>query len=129
MSRRGSLIVPTSQADEDLRVYFRRHKRVGDLNKARLQVAKQSSQIVESKSLKDQIVEVIRDCGNRSSIHSFPSLSTKGVHPLVVLIWLVSLAASWSYLAYQIYTSLILFNAYTVATSVSVHYEVLYSFI
>ena len=78
----------------------------------------------DMQSLKQQIKDSIRDCASRSSVHAFPSLATKGIHPIIVVTWIMCLIASWGYLAYQIYNSIVLFSAFGVSSSISVQFEV-----
>ena len=78
----------------------------------------------DMQSLKQQIKDSVRECAGRSSVHAFPSLATKGIHPLVVVIWILSLIGSWGYLAYQIYNSIVLYSAFGVSSSIAVKFEV-----
>ena len=82
------------------------------------------TQSLRNQTIKKTPVELLRDCASRSSIHSFSSLSKQNAHPLVVVLWLVSIATSWSYLGYQIYLSIALYNTFGVATSEWIEYEV-----
>ena len=78
----------------------------------------------DMQTLKKLIIDSVRECAGRSSIHAFPSLSTKGVHPIIVLIWIVCLIGSWGYLGYQIYNTIVLYISYGVSTSLGVAFEV-----
>ena len=78
----------------------------------------------DMQTLKQQIKDSVRECAGRSSVHAFPSLATKGIHPIIVVIWVVCMLASWGYLIYQIYNTIVLYNNYGVSTSVGVAFEV-----
>ena len=76
-----------------------------------------------STRLKRQIWEIIRDTTERSSIHGFPSFTSRLVHWFVKLIWLLCIGASWGYLIFQINNSFSLFYNYNVVSSTSIVYE------
>ena len=78
----------------------------------------------DMQTLKEQIKDAVRECANRSSVHAFPSLSTKGIHPIIVVMWIVCCLVSWGYLCYQIYNTIVLYNAFGVSSSISVKFEV-----
>ena len=76
-----------------------------------------------NKPLGRQVLEVIKDTAERSSIHGFPSFVSNSVHWFVKLIWLVCVGASWGYLIFQINNSLSLYSSFSVVSSSSIAYE------
>jgi hypothetical protein len=89
---------------------------------SRAEIIKQADE--DSQSMKHQVMDSIRDSAGRSSVHAFPSLATKGIHPIIVAIWIVCMTASWGYLIYQIYNTVVLYNTLGVTTSIGVAFEV-----
>ena len=79
-------------------------------------------------TLKKQIIDTVRECAGRSSLHAFPSLATKGIHPIIIVIWVVCLLASWGYLIYQIYNSIVLYYTFGVSSTFKVSFEVILMF-
>ena len=77
----------------------------------------------EKKSLKKEILEMVRDCGDRSSIHSLPSFASKNVPFLVKVVWMICVVISWGYFGYQIYGVVNLYLTYSVVSAVSIGYE------
>lgn len=73
--------------------------------------------------LKRQFLEIVKDCGERSSIHSFPSFSSDRVPKLVKFIWLLSIAVSWGFFIYQVNNSINLYNSYGITSSTSIGFE------
>lgn len=81
----------------------------------------------ELKRLRDQIVDMLRDCGDRSSIHSFPSFASRKVPVVVKLIWIVCIAFSWGFLIYLVRNMIGVYNSYNVVSSISLNYEASFS--
>ena len=77
----------------------------------------------EKKSLKKEIFEMVRECGERSSIHSLPSFASKNVPFLVKIVWMICVLISWGYFFYQIYGVVNLYLTYSVVSAVSIGYE------
>ena len=80
-------------------------------------------QAEELKRLREQIVDMLRDCGDRSSIHSFPSFASRKVPSLVKVIWMVCIAFSWGFLIYLVRNMIGLYSSYNVVSSISMDYE------
>lgn len=78
----------------------------------------------KKKTMSSELKEILQDCGSRSSVHGFPSLSEPSVYLTAKLVWIVCCLASWSYFIYQIYNIVNTYNAFEVVSSVSVGYEV-----
>ena len=74
--------------------------------------------------MRQQIMDSVRDNAGRSSVHAFPSLANKGIHPIIVVIWIVCMTTSWGYLIYQIYNTIVLYTAMGVTTAIGVAFEV-----
>ena len=78
----------------------------------------------KKKTMSEEIKEMVQDCGSRSSVHGFPSLSESSVYLTAKLVWIVCCLASWGYFIYQIYNIVNTYNAFEVVSSVSVGFEV-----
>ena len=73
--------------------------------------------IPNSKSLRAEIRDVLIECGERSSVHGFPSFASSSVAKPLKLIWLCFVLASWAYFGYQMTNSISSYLSYSVTTS------------
>jgi len=106
--------------EKDKLNYSSEYKSSSETNeKQKIREENKLEESLKSKRLK----QLVRDLGERSSIHGLSSLSNAYVNKFVKLIWLGFCLASWSLFAFQIYNIVSFYNMYSVISSVSVGYE------
>ena len=77
----------------------------------------------KKESVLSRIAEIVRDCGDRSSVHGCPSWASKTTHWSIKLIWLAIAFLSWGYFIYLLRSSFVTFYSYGVTTSSSIVQE------